>query len=29
MSTFNVYPVYNIKLVKSEGCKIWDDKGVE
>ncbi|MFT7435939.1 MAG: acetylornithine/N-succinyldiaminopimelate aminotransferase [Psychromonas sp.] len=29
MSTFNVYPVYNITPVKAEGCKLWDDKGVE
>jgi acetylornithine/N-succinyldiaminopimelate aminotransferase len=29
MSTFNVYPVYDITPVKAEGCKLWDDKGVE
>ena len=29
MSTFNVYPVYDITPVKAEGCKLWDDKGIE
>jgi acetylornithine/N-succinyldiaminopimelate aminotransferase len=29
MSTFNVYPVYDITPVKAEGSKLWDDKGVE
>jgi acetylornithine aminotransferase len=29
MSTFNVYPVYDITPVKAKGSKLWDDNGIE
>ena len=27
MRLFDVYPLYDINIVKGEGCKVWDDKG--
>ena len=29
MDLYNVYPLFNINIVKGEGCKVWDDKGTE
>ena len=29
MKLFNVYPLFDITLVKAEGTKVWDDKGQE
>ena len=29
MNLFNVYPLFDITLVKAEGTKVWDDKGQE
>ncbi len=29
MKLFDVYPLYDINIVKGEGCKVWDDKGQE
>ena len=29
MRLFDVYPLYDINLVKGEGCQVWDDKGQE
>ena len=29
MKLFDVYPLFNINIVKGEGCKVWDDEGVE
>ena len=29
MRLFDVYPLYDINIVKGEGCKVWDDKGQE
>lgn len=27
MNLFDVYPLFNINIVKGEGCHVWDDKG--
>ncbi len=24
MNLFDVYPLYNINIVKGDGCKVWD-----
>ncbi|MCK9158972.1 MAG: aminotransferase class III-fold pyridoxal phosphate-dependent enzyme, partial [Bacteroidaceae bacterium] len=29
MKLFEVFPLYNINIVKGKGCHIWDDKGTE
>lgn len=29
MKLFDVYPLFNINIVKGEGCHVWDDKGTE
>lgn len=29
MKLFDVYPLFDINIVKGEGCKVWDDKGQE
>lgn len=29
MRLFDVYPLYDINVVKGKGCKVWDDKGQE
>ncbi len=29
MNLFDVYPLFNIEIVKGEGCHIYDDKGTE
>ena len=29
MKLFDVYPLFNINIVKGKGCHVWDDKGQE
>ena len=29
MKLFDVYPLYDINIVKGKGCKVWDEKGQE
>ena len=29
MKLFNVYPLFDINIVKGKGCKVWDDRGQE
>lgn len=29
MILFDVYPLFNINIVKGQGCSVWDDKGQE
>ena len=29
MQLFDVYPLFNINIVKGQGCHIWDDNGQE
>ncbi len=29
MNLFDVYPLFDVNIVKGEGCKVWDDKGQE
>ena len=29
MNLYDVYPLFDINIVKGEGCKVWDDKGTE
>ena len=29
MVLFDVYPLFNINIVKGQGCSVWDDKGLE
>ena len=29
MDLYNVYPLFDINIVKGEGCRVWDDKGIE
>jgi acetylornithine aminotransferase len=29
MKLFDVYPLFDINIVKGKGCKVWDDKGNE
>ena len=29
MKLFDVYPLFDVNIVKGQGCKVWDDKGVE
>lgn len=29
MQLFNVYPLFDVNIVKGSGCRVWDDKGQE
>ena len=29
MNLFDVYPLFDVNIVRGEGCKVWDDKGQE
>ena len=29
MKLFDVYPLFDVNIVKGKGCKVWDDKGLE
>ena len=29
MKLYDVYPLFDINIVKGQGCKVWDDKGTE
>ena len=29
MKLFDVYPLFNVNIVKGKGCHVWDDKGNE
>lgn len=29
MNLFDVYPLFDVTIVKGQGCKVWDDKGTE
>lgn len=29
MELFNVYPLFDVNIVKGKGCHVWDDKGTE
>ena len=29
MKLFDVYPLFNVNIVKGKGCQVWDDKGNE
>ena len=29
MKLFDVYPLYEINIVKGQGCKVWDENGTE
>ena len=29
MKLYDVYPLFDINIVKGKGCKVWDDKGQE
>ena len=29
MNLFNVYPLYDISIVRGRGCRVWDDRGQE
>lgn len=29
MNLYGVYPLFDVNIVKGEGCKVWDDKGNE
>lgn len=29
MELFDVYPLFDINIIKGEGCRVWDDKGNE
>ena len=29
MKLYDVYPLFDINIVKGEGCRVWDDKGTE
>ncbi len=29
MQLFDVYPLFDVNIVKGQGCKVWDDKGQE
>ena len=29
MKPFDVYPVFDINIVKGERCSVWDDKGTK
>ena len=27
MKLFDVYPLFDVNIVKGKGCHVWDDKG--
>ena len=29
MNLFDVYPLFNIEIVKGKGCHVWDSEGTE
>lgn len=29
MNLYNVYPLFDVNIVRGENCKVWDDKGTE
>ena len=29
MKLFDVYPLFDVNIVKGKGCKVWDEKGQE
>lgn len=29
MNLFDVYPLFDVNIVKGKGCHVWDDKGQE
>lgn len=29
MKLYDVYPLFDVNIVKGEGCRVWDDKGTE
>ena len=29
MKLYDVYPLFDVNIVKGDGCKVWDDKGTE
>lgn len=29
MNLFDVYPLFNIEIVKGKGCHVWDTEGTE
>lgn len=29
MNLYDVYPLFDVNIVKGEGCRVWDDKGTE
>ena len=29
MNLFDVYPLFDINIVKGKGCHVWDEKGTE
>ena len=29
MELYNVYPLFDVNIIKGEGCKVWDDRGNE
>ena len=29
MKLYDVYPLFDVNIVKGEGCRVWDDKGIE
>ena len=29
MNLFDVYPLFDVNIVKGSGCHVWDDKGQE
>lgn len=29
MNLFDVYPLFDIRIVRGEGCRVWDDRGTE
>ena len=29
MKLYDVYPLFNVNIVKGKGCRVWDDKGTE
>ena len=29
MTLYPVYPLFDINIVKGEGCRVWDDNGTE
>ena len=29
MKLFDVYPLFDVNIVKGKGCKVWDNKGQE